>query len=822
MSTTTVTTNGHHDGFEQEDFTSLFEDAFTQYALAVVTSRALPDARDGLKPVQRRILACMFENGYRSSRGTVKSASVVGDVLKSYHPHGDGAVYDAAVRMAQPFSLRYPLIEGQGNFGSIDGDTAAAYRYTEMRLSPIGELLLRDIEQETVPFHQTYLQDPKVLEPTYLPARIPPICNPASGIAVGLSTEIPPHNLTESIQAAIALLDDPEMSVDKVMKILKGPDFPSGGRVIGTEGIRSYFETGKGRIVIRAEVRLEEELRQKNLVITEVPPVSRARLVRSMINAVNDGKVSGVTDIRNESDEEKGTRIVVELERGATPEIVLNKLYRFSDLEVAISANMVFLFGETGQPARQPRQAGVIELLNYWNRHQIDVITRRSEYQLRKARERLHVVEGLIIGAANADEIVKIFQAARDRSVAKERIKKKYDLSDIQADVIANMTLAQVTRLDAKKYNDEKKELTARIKYLEDLLSSDAKKVKLLKEELAQIIADHGDERRTVIDDQAEAGEVQVLENLVEEQSILVLVSENDRIKAVPDNAFRRARAGTRAARREDALQGIIPANTTDYLLVLTRGGRVYLSRGHEISIGTRTSTGETSSRLFGLKQEEELVTVIPVDELRDDRYLVWFTAGGRVKKTALSEYQSVNAAGLNDMRLLERDRIAGALLVDADAKRTEYLLVSRNGQALRFSDGEVRATGRDGQGVNAMSLKGKDELVSVSTIRQKRDSEVVVVTERGQIKRTAVKEYPARKRGGAGVAAISLVKGDRIAGATATSQDNEVIVSCASGQSRQVPVSDLKRQGRATKGTRLFEVDGEDRVTVLGLATGR
>lgn len=816
MSTTTTRGNGHNDGFEQEDFSSLFEDAFTQYALAVVTSRALPDARDGLKPVQRRILYCMFENGYRSNRSTVKSASVVGDVLKHYHPHGDTAVYDAAVRLAQAFSMRYPMIEGQGNFGSIDGDTAAAYRYTEMRLSPIGELLLRDIEQETVEFHQTYLQDPKVLEPTYVPARIPPICNPASGIAVGLSTEIPPHNLNEAAQAAIALLDNPEMDIDTLMRILKGPDFPSGGRVIGTEGIKSYFETGKGRIVIRGEVRLEEELRQKNLVITEVPPVSRARLVKSMINAVNDGKVGGVTDIRNESDEEKGTRVVIELERGATPEVVLNKLYRFSDLETAITVNMVFLFGDQGHPARQPRQTGMVDLLNYWNRHQIDVITRRSEYQLRKAQERLHVVEGLIIGAANADEIVKIFQAARDRNVAKEEIKTKYDLTDIQADVIANMTLAQVTRLDASKYDEEKQTLIERIAFLEELLGSEEKKVALLKQELNEIIEQHGDARRTVIVDGDDAGDVQPLENLVEEQSILVLLSEIDRVKAVPANAFKRTREGSKNARREDALAGIVAATTTDYLLALTRGGRVYLARGHEIPLGTRASTGESAGRLFGLNQDEELSTVVPVDELRDDHYLVWFTEKGRAKKTALSEYQSVNAAGLNDVKLLDGDRIAGALLVDTTASAAEYLLVSRDGQALRFSDSEIRATGRDGQGVNAMSLKGDDMLINVSRIVPGTTTDVVVATEQAQIKRTELSEYPLRKRGGAGVAAIGLIKGDRIVGAMALPASSDIIASCASGQSRQLPVGDLRQQSRASKGVRLFELGEGDRLTVL------
>jgi DNA gyrase subunit A len=819
MSTTTSRTNGHNDGFEQEDFSSLFEDAFTQYALAVVTSRALPDARDGLKPVQRRILYCMFENGYRSNRSTVKSASVVGDVLKHYHPHGDSAVYDAAVRLAQPFSMRYPMIEGQGNFGSIDGDTAAAYRYTEMRLSAIGELLLRDIEQETVEFHQTYLQDPKVLEPTYVPARIPPVCNPASGIAVGLSTEIPPHNLTEASHAAIALLDNPEMDVDELMTLLKGPDFPSGGRVIGTEGIRSYFETGKGRLVIRGEVRLEEELRQKNLVVTEVPPVSRARLVKSMINAVNDGKVAGVTDIRNESDEEKGTRVVIELERGATPEVVLNKLYRFSDLETAITVNMVYLFGDPGQPARQPRQTGMIDLLNYWNRHQIDVITRRSQYQLRKAQERLHVVEGLIIGAANADEIVKIFQAARDRSVAKEEIKVKYQLSDIQADVIANMTLAQVTRLDASKYDDEKQTLIERIAWLEDLLGSEAKKVELLKQELGAIIDEHGDARRTVIADADEGGEVLQLENLVEEQPILVLVSENDRVKAVPANAFKRARPGSKNARREDALSAIVPAITTDYLLALTRGGRVYLARGHEIPLGTRGSSGESPAKLFGLKQDEDLATVAPVQELSESSWVLWITERGRAKKTSLAEYQSVNAAGLNDVKLQSGDRIAMALLISGEAADQEILLTTRNGQALRFSHSEVRATGRDGQGVNAMSLKNDDVIVAASLVDPKSSTDVVVATADAQIKRTALDEYTTRKRGGAGVAAIGLIDSDTIVGAFAVNESTELVASCASGQSRQLPVSELKAQGRSSKGVRLFELSDGDRLTVFSVA---
>ncbi|HLI51207.1 MAG TPA: DNA gyrase subunit A [Thermomicrobiaceae bacterium] len=827
----TITTNrngqnGSSGGdVETEEFSSLFEDAFTQYALAVVTSRALPDARDGLKPVQRRILWCMLENGYRSTRSTVKSASVVGDVLKSYHPHSDMAVYDAAVRMAQPFTMRYPLIEGQGNFGSIDGDSAAAYRYTEMRLSALGELLLQDIDQETVPFEQTYLQDPRVVQPVYLPARIPPVCNPVSGIAVGLSTEIAPHNLRETLRAAVALLDNPDLTLDELLAILPGPDFPTGGQVVGTDGIRDYFETGKGRLVIRGEVRLEEAVRQRNLVVTEIPPLNRARLVRSMINAVNDGEVTGVTEIRNESDEEKGMRIVIELERNATPEVVLNQLYRFSDLETSLTINMVFLFGDPGQPARQPRTAGMLDLLKYWNRHQLDVITKRAEYQLRKAQERLHVVEGLIIGAANADDIVRIFQAARDRNVAKEQIKQKYDLSDIQADVIANMTLAQVTKLDASRYAQEKKDLAKRIKDLTALLASEAKKVALLKEEVQTIIEQHADARRTRIGDQATT-EVAAVASLVEERSMLVMTGSNGRVKAVADNAFRRMRGQAKSAAGDDeeptpsrtrgsnaGVRAIASASTLDFLLVLTRAGRVYLGRGHDVPLVARTAAGETPQRLFALKPDEEIAAILPIGELSNDHYVVWFTRQGRIKKTSLSEYQSVNSAGLNDLRLLGDDQVATACISNGSG---EYLMLASDGQALRFGSDEVRPTGRDGQGVAGMSLKSDASVVAGLWIPAGSSADLLVASERGLGKRTALAEFPLKHRATAGIAAIGLAKDDHLAAGLLAMPKDEIVIASEEGRAAQLTVDSLRRQKRATRGSRLLALPAGDRLTTL------
>ncbi|HXI17301.1 MAG TPA: DNA gyrase subunit A, partial [Chloroflexota bacterium] len=426
MATSDIPNNssgGASGGVKLEEFGALMERAFATYGLSVVTDRALPDARDGMKPVHRRILYCMWVSRYLSTRPTVKSAEVVGKVLGDFHPHSDAAVYDTAVRLAQDFSMRYPLIDGQGNFGSIDDDPAAAYRYTEMRLSKLGELMLRDIEKETVPLKPTYKQDPRVVEPEYLPARIPPVCNPSSGIAVGLSTSIPPHNLTETLGACIALFDKPDMPVMELMTRIKGPDFPGGGIVMGEEGIREYLATGKGKLICRAVVKLEEGPRSRSLVISELPPMSKARVKASIVKAINERKLDGlVPEVRDESDTEKGIRVVLDIKRDADPAQMLGALYKHTELQTSVAVQMVFLFGESWQPARQPRQTGMVELLNHYNAHQVDVLERRSRYELEQAEQRLHVVNGLIIGAANAQEIVRIFQSARDRNEAKEQI----------------------------------------------------------------------------------------------------------------------------------------------------------------------------------------------------------------------------------------------------------------------------------------------------------------------------------------------------------------------------------------------------------------
>src|SRR5579883_3101667 len=611
-------------GIVREDFSVILAQAFATYGLSVVIDRALPDARDGLKPVQRRILAGMREARYLSSRPTVKSAEVVGLILGNYHPHGDTSVYDAAARMAQPFTLRYPLIEGQGNMGSEDGDAPAAYRYTEMRLSPLAEALMADIDRDTVPLHPTYKQDPKVLEPDYLPGHIPPVVNASSGIAVGLSTNIPPHNLTEVLRACIALLDHPEMSVEQLMNYIQGPDFSQGGRVMGIDGIKSYLSTGKGRILIRAEVRLEETPRSRALIVTQIPPIGRDKVKESLAKAINARKLEGVIDMRDESDTEKGTRIVLELRKDADAAQSLSQCYSETDLQIAQSFQMVYLFGEPMQAARQPKQVGMLELLNYWNNHQIDVLTRRSQFDLRKAQERLHIVEGLIIGAANAERIVKIFQQAEDRAEARKKIEEKYKLTHVQSEVIASMTLAQVTRLDASKYAREKEELQERIRELELLLSDRSTLIAQLKKEMQQLIKQYGDERRTVIEVEGQAhAPVMEVASLHEREPLTIAYTRSGLLKSLPADSYapkgKNGDAAYTPVRGDEQLRQVVAATSQDYFLCISSNGRVFQIAAHKIPQGTRRSGGEALRKLLELQAGEEIVALVPVEAYAED-----------------------------------------------------------------------------------------------------------------------------------------------------------------------------------------------------------
>lgn len=793
-----------------EEFGAILERAFATYGLSVVTDRALPDARDGLKPVQRRILYCMHANRYLSSRPTVKSAEVVGKVLGDYHPHGDGSVYDAAVRLAQDFTMRYPLIDGQGNFGSIDEDPAAHYRYTEMRLSALGELQLRDIDKETVPLKPTYKQDPRVVEPEYLPARVPPVCNPASGIAVGLSTSIPPHNLGEVLRACIALFDNPLMTVLELLKYIKGPDFPMGGVVIGEDGIREYLAHGKGRLIVRGVVKLEEAPRQRSLVISELPPISKARLKASIVKAVNERKLDGlVPDVRDESDTEKGVRIVLDIKRDGDPAQMLNALYRYSELQTAVTVQMVFLFGDSWEPARQPKQTGMVELLNHYNAHQLDVLRRRSQFDLEQAEQRLHVVNGLIMGAANAQEIVRIFQAARDRSEAKEQIRTRYQLSEVQAQVIAEMTLAQVTRLDASRYATERRELTQRIRELKELLSSQANLVARVKEEMQAIIDAHGDARRTVIDREGDASvEVTEVAPSVETQPILVVLSTDGTIKTTARGAYRRTIA------REASLLSLAEATTTSHVLLPSDRGRVFVLRGHEIPEAARTGRGEPVRRLIRLEPGEQAVAVFSVDDLAAEaavHYLTLITSQGKVKKSSLAEYRTAAAAGVVDFKLARGDGVVGAFISDGEG---EYLIATDDGKVLRFGETEVRATGRGTQGMAAISLAAGARVVAAGAVSHRDDGYLAVIAANGSGKKVPLAEFPVKGRATGGVQAVPA---GVVLGAAAVVRANaDLLARTASGQTIRLSTGEMPAQGRPARGSALVRLEGDDAIVGL------
>src|SRR5579859_5297634 len=740
----------------EEDFSVIMAQAFATYGLSVVTDRALPDARDGLKPVQRRILAGMREARYLSSRPTVKSAEVVGLILGNYHPHGDTSVYDAAVRMAQPFTMRYPLIEGQGNMGSEDGDAPAAYRYTEMRLSPLAEALMADMERETVPQHPTYKQDPKVLEPDYLPGHIPPVVNPSSGIAVGLSTNIPPHNLVEVLRACIALLDQPAMSIEQLMTFIKGPDFCQGGRIIGIDGIKDYFTTGKGRILVRAEVRLEDTPRNRLLIVTQIPPIGRDRVKASIVKAINARKLEGLwPDVRDETDTEKGMRIVLELRKDADAAQTLSQLFAETDLQIALSFQMVFLFGVPMQAARQPKHVGMVELLNYWNAHQMDVLTRRTQFDLRKAQERLHIVEGLIVGAANADKIVKIFQKAEDRAVARQQIEKIYKLTPIQSEVIASMTLAQVTQLDANKYAKEKEELQVRIAELQHLLSDRGVMLLLLKKEMQQLIKQYGDERRTIIDVEGQIHEpITEVASLHEREPIAIAFTRAGALKALPTDTFvpkgKNGAAVYTPVRGDEQLRQVVGATSQDYVLCVSSSGRVFQVAAHRIPAGNRSAKGEPVRRLLELAPGEEIVTVLSVESYEEDRYLVTFSKLGKVKKSPLSEYKAADVDGLQDMKLADGDAVVAALLSRGEG---EYLVTTNTAQTLRFKDDALRAQGRVGQGVAAMALGPDAQIVSASYLDRDFAANsgnflsLLVVTASGLGKKVPLSQFPAKGR---------------------------------------------------------------------------
>ena len=783
-----------------EDFAVLFPRNYAQYMAATIVDRAIPDARDGLKPVQRRILYCMYVNGYRSNRSTIKSAKVVGQVTGDFHPHGDAAIYLTMARMAQDFTLRYPLVDGQGNMGSIDNDPPAASRYTEVRLTPLAEVLLADVDEETVPLIQTYLQNPKVLEPLYLTGHLPPVVNPISGVAVAMATNVPPHNLTEVLNAAIALLDKPLTTLE-LMRFIQGPDLPTGGHILGEDGIKEYLETGKGRFTMRGTVRLEESPKGQALVITEIPYTTKDRIKASIAEAINQRKIDGLMpEIRDESDEDHGLRVVLMLRRDADPAQVLNALYHHTDLQLNYTAQMVFLMGHPGKAAVEPRQVGMVEILTHWNNHQRDVLTKRLQHELRKAKERLHIVQGLIVGAANAQQIVKIFQQAPDRTSAKLEIQKRYRLSEIQSETIAQMTLSQVTKLDAGRYEEEGKTLEARITELEGILGNQARLVEMLKSEYRAVREKFGDARRTVIDREG-AVEITTVQNIIEEKGLQVQLSPDGYLRVTPD--------GKRKSRKDYPVLASFDASTTDYVLFVSNLGKVYSLRANKLP--EISGRGKSMRKLLSLDPKEQIVGAFATDGFHQDRYMVQFTRNGRVKKSSLFEYRSADSTGLSDLNLLGDDQIQAALPAQG---ANHYLVVASDARALRFDDADLRASGRVGQGVQAISLSKGAQVMAAFEIGVNDRRYLASISRGGFAKKTVLGEYPLKGRATGGVQAMGLGPKDTLAAVTLTDAKDQLLVWTGDDECVRLMAKDIPTTARDRKGSRPAALPREARPT--------
>jgi DNA gyrase subunit A len=784
--------------------------SFLDYAMSVIVSRALPDVRDGLKPVHRRILWGMLEQGIRPDRPTKKSARVVGDVMGKYHPHGQDAIYDALVRMAQDFSLRYPLIDGQGNFGSIEGHPAGAMRYTESRLGPMAMELLRDIEAETVDMAPNY--DGEEHEPTVLPARFPNLLvNGSAGIAVGMATNIPPHNLGEVIDGVIAAIDNPDLTPQQLGRYIKGPDFPTGGIIMGKGGIKDYFRTGRGSVRMRARVTVEEDSRgRQRLVVTEVPfQVNPSRVAEKVEELRLSRRIPELARVRNESSGRGGMRLVIELQKNANPQIVLNKLYKTTQLQESFGViNLALVDGV-------PRTLDLAQTIKYYIDHQREVVTRRTQYELRKAEERDHIVEGLLIALANLDAVIKIIRGSVDADEARGKLMKRFKLSEIQANHILDMPLRRLTRLEREKLEEEHKELQATIKRLKALLKDPKKILGVVKTELKEIRDRYADERRTEL--RADEGEID-LEDLVTVQDVVVTVSRAGYVKRLPVETYRRQGRGGRGVRganlkEEDVVAHAFTTTTRHWVLFFTSSGKVYRVKAHQLPEGSRVARGTYAANLPGvsLTGDEKIAAVIPLKGYDDAKYVVFATKNGIVKKTPLVEYDSPRT-GLAAINLRKKDRLIGVRLTNG---RDDIILISKDGQAVRFAESSARPMGRQTGGVIGMRLRTKDEVIAMALAGGGQD--LVTLTETGYGKRTSVKEYPKKGRGGLGVVTHKLTdKTGRLAGAFVGSKDQDVFVISTTGIVIRVSSGDIRQTGRPSQGVRVMRLAGRTKVAAV------
>lgn len=782
------------------------KDSYLNYSMSVIVGRALPDVRDGLKPVHRRALFAMQELSLEHNKPYKKSARIVGEILGKYHPHGDAAVYETLVRMAQGFSLRYPLVDGQGNFGSIDGDNAAAMRYTEARMSELAEEILTDIDKNTVNFGPNF--DSSLQEPLVLPAKLPNLLiNGSSGIAVGMATNIPPHNLCEIIDAIIYLLDNPDAQIKDLLRYVKGPDFPTGGIICGRGGIKDAYASGRGKITVRARVSIERQKNGKDLiVITEIPyQVQKSGLIEGIAGLVEDKKIDGISDIRDESDKD-GMRIIVELKRDSEPQIVLNQLYKHTQLETTFGIIMLALV------ENRPRVLNLRQLLDCYIDHRKNIIRRRTQFELDKALKRAHILEGLKIALKFIDRIIKVIKSSKSTEIAKENLVKEFELSPIQAQAILEMQLQRLTALERDKIEAEYLELLKKIELCKSILASEKKIEGLIKEELGELKKKYGDERRTDI-----VGEIEDLEveDLIAEEDVVVTISHNGYIKRLPIGAYRKQKRGGKGAtgaevREEDFIEHLFVASTKDYLLIFTDKGQAHWLKVYEIPQASRISKGKAIINLLEIKTDGKISSTIPVKDFGEDKYLVMVTKQGLIKKTRLGAYSNPRKGGIIGITLEKGDELIGVALTDG---KQELLIGTKSGKAVRFSESQVRDMGRIAKGVRAVSLSKKDEVIAM--VLGQKDATVLTVTELGFAKRTAFSEYRLTRRGGKGVINIKVTsKNGQAVSLKTVGELDELMVITEGGMFLRCAIKDIRSTGRAAQGVRLIKLSDKDRVS--------
>ena len=782
--------------------------SYLDYAMSVIIGRALPEVRDGLKPVQRRILYAMFREGLLPGRKYSKSAGVVGEVLKKYHPHGDTAVYDAMVRLAQDFNMRYPLVDGQGNFGSVDGDPAAAYRYTEARLAAIAEELIADIDKNTVDFIPNF--DETTEEPVVLPSRVPNlIINGSSGIAVGMATNVPPHNLGEIIDGLVKLVDNPNATLKDLMSYIKGPDFPTGGIIHGTDGIMQAYNEGKGLIKVRAKARIEREHRGgENIIVTELPyQVNKARLIEKIAELVREKKIEGISELRDESDRD-GIRVVLELKRGEMAEVVLNNLYKHTQMETTFGIIMLALVNG------QPRILTLKKLLGHFLQHRRDVVLRRTRFELRKAEERAHILEGLKVALDHLDEIIALIRKSKTPEEARTALMGDYPLSEIQAQAILDMKLQRLTGLEREKIVREYTETLKEIERLKAILGNDALVLQIIKDELLDIRKRYADERKTEIS--PETKEI-TIEDLITEEEMVITLSHQGYIKRNPLSAYRSQRRGGKGligmeTKEEDFVNELFIGTTHDYMLFFSNLGRLYWLKIYQIPEAGRAAKGKALINLLALSEGERITTALPVRDFKEG-YLVMFTKNGTVKKTALEEYSNPRGKGIIAITLEEGDELIAVRKTDG---KSDLIIGTKNGISIRFNEEDVRDTGRTAKGVRGIRLVAGDEVVSAEVAGER--TALLTVTERGIGKRSKIEDYPVQGRGGKGVISIKLAeRSGRAVGLMQVRDEDEVVMITSSGKLIRTLAGNISLHGRNTQGVKLMDVEGADKIVSIG-----